>query len=63
MRDCLVHAGIDPARAVMLRVAEEANAELAAIPDTPELERADAAMAAGAANSDPDGDSRFQAKM
>ena len=63
VRDCLVHAGIDPARAVMLLVADEAAAELAAIPDTPELEQADAAVVARAADSDPDALSRFQAKM
>jgi len=63
VRDCLMHAGIDPARAVMLLVADEAAAELAAIPDTPELERADAAVTAGAADSDPDAVSRFQANM
>jgi hypothetical protein len=63
VRNCLVHAGIDPARAVMLLVADEAEAELAAIPDTPELERADAAVAAGAADSDPDAVSRFRTKM
>ena len=63
VRDCLMHAGIDPARAVMLLVADEAAAELAAIPDTPELEREDAAVTAGAADNDPDGDSRFLAKM
>ncbi len=63
VRDCLMQAGIDPARAVMLRVADEAAGELAAIPDTPELERADAAIAAGAGHRGPDGDSRFQAKM
>ncbi len=56
-----MHAGIDPARAVMLLVADEAAAELAAIPDTLELERADAA--ATAADGDRDGDSRFLAKM
>jgi len=58
-----MHAGIDPARAVMLLVADEAAAELAAIPDTPELEQADAAVVARAADSDPDALSRFQAKM
>jgi len=62
VRDCLVQAGIAPARAVMLRVAGGANAELAALPDTPKLEREDAAVA-GAGHRDPDGDRSFQVKM
>jgi hypothetical protein len=41
VRDALARAGIDKALATQLAVADEAAAALAAIPDTPELRRAD----------------------
>jgi len=41
VRCALEGEGIDPARAARLREAEMAEAALAALPDTPELERAD----------------------
>jgi hypothetical protein len=44
IRERLRVLGIDPALAETLRRGEEAAAELAAIPDTPELERADDAI-------------------
>jgi hypothetical protein len=44
MREFLALMGIDPALATALRRGEEAEAELAEIPDTPELEAADAAI-------------------
>src|SRR5215472_13739898 len=44
IRRFLVLMGIDPAVATALHRGEEAAAELAAIPDTPELEAADAAL-------------------
>jgi hypothetical protein len=42
IRASLAHAGIDAADAARLTLAEDAAAALAAIPDTPELRRADA---------------------
>jgi hypothetical protein len=45
--------GIDPGRAVALRREEEAAAELAAIPDSPDLKAADEAIVtAGYSNAD-----------
>jgi hypothetical protein len=44
MREFLALTGIDPAFATALRRGEEAEAKLAEIPDTPELEAADAAI-------------------
>ena len=44
IRERLYLMGIDPALAVVLRRGEEAAAELAAIPDTPELRAADEAI-------------------
>ena len=42
----LTRAGIDPARCRMLRLGHEAAGELAALPDTPELQKADLEMMA-----------------
>jgi hypothetical protein len=44
IRERLRVIGVDPALAESLRLGDEAAAELAAIPDTPELERADEAI-------------------
>jgi hypothetical protein len=44
VREGLESMGIDPELAVMLRIGKEAAAELAGIPDTPELKAADAAI-------------------
>jgi hypothetical protein len=41
IRDALARAGVDAAQAVRLCLADEAAAALAALPDTPELQRAD----------------------
>ncbi len=41
IRGALAHAGVDAAQAARLGLAEEAAASLAALPDTPELQRAD----------------------
>jgi hypothetical protein len=57
IRDALVRAGIDPAQAVRLRLADEAAATLVALPDTPELQRADSdGSAAAEAHSRGQGD-------
>jgi len=57
VRWSLAQLGIDPARAVMLRVADDAAAELAAMCNTQELRRADrqAPQHDGAALPDDDG--------
>ena len=53
IREHLRKIGGDPALAPRLRLGDEAAAELAAIPDTPELERADEAiLRANCSNSD-----------
>ena len=41
IRSALARAGIDAAQATRLCLADEATASLAALPDTPELQRAD----------------------
>jgi hypothetical protein len=53
IRERLRIIGVDPALAESLRLGDEAAAELAAIPDTPELKRADEAiLRANRSNSD-----------
>lgn len=47
IREALSRAGADPAACRALRMAEAAAAELAAIPDTPALRRADKRLLAG----------------
>jgi hypothetical protein len=55
--------GIDPGRAVALRTGEEASAELAAIPDSPDLKAADEAIVT-ADYSNADGrTAEFEAKI
>jgi len=46
IRDALARAGVDAAQATRLCIADEAAASLAALPDTPELPRADDSDAA-----------------
>ena len=41
LRNALARAGVDAAQATRLCLADEAAAALAALPDTPELQRAD----------------------
>ena len=58
IRSELARAGVDAAKASRLCLADEAQAALAALPDTPELQRADSADAAAA---DPDNRARTDA--
>jgi hypothetical protein len=55
--------GIDPALAVTLRRGEEAAAELAAIPDTPDLKAADEAMVRPECSDGDDGARRVRARI
>ncbi len=55
IRERLRAIGIDPALAVTLRCAEEAAAELAAIPDTPDLQAADEGILRSEYNIGDDG--------
>ena len=48
IRSALARASIDVAQVTRLCLAEEAEAALAALPDTPELQRADGALPAEA---------------
>ena len=52
VRSALARAGVDAAGATRLCVADEAAASLVAIPDTPELQRADGNGAAAANTND-----------
>jgi hypothetical protein len=54
---------IDPALAVALRRGEEAAAELAAIPDTPELKAADEAIVLPESNNGDDDACQVRAKI
>lgn len=56
IRERLIAMGIDPTLAVALRRGEEAAAELAAIPDTPQLQIADQAIS----SSSGDGSGRVK---
>ncbi len=55
--------GIDPALAVALRRGEEAAAELAGIPDTPDLTAADEAIATAYYSNADDRSCEFKAKI
>jgi hypothetical protein len=55
--------GIDPALAVALRRGEEAAAELAAIPDTPDLKAADEAIESTETGDGSDASSKFWEKI
>jgi hypothetical protein len=59
IRERLIAMGIDPTLAVSLKRGEEAAAELAAIPDTPQLQIADQAIS----SSSGDGSGRVRAKI
>jgi hypothetical protein len=63
IRERLLAMGINPSVAVALRRGEEAVAELAAIPDTPQLQVADEAIIRVGHNRGPDGASRVRAKI
>ena len=52
IRNALARAGVDAAEATRLCLADEAAASLVAIPDTPELQRADGSCAAAANTND-----------
>lgn len=64
IREALLLTGVDPQICRALRLAQEAQAELAAIPDTPALRRADKRLLGGTAGegSNPAADA-FDAKM
>jgi len=55
--------GVDPALAETLRRGDEAAAALAAIPDTPELERADEAIFRSECSDTGDGAHQFREKI
>src|SRR5262249_31793333 len=63
IRERLRLMGIDPGLAVTLRRGEEAAAELAAIPDSPELEPADGALVTSDNRTGDDRSSEFWAKI
>ena len=63
IRDRLRLIGVDPALAETLRRGEEAAAELAAIPDTPELKAADVAIARPECSNGDDGARQVWAKI
>jgi hypothetical protein len=62
-RERLRAVGIDPRLAVALQRGEEAAAELAAIPDTPELKAADEAIVRAGRGDRDDGACAFKAKI
>jgi hypothetical protein len=73
IRDALARAGVDAAGATRLRLADDAAVSLAALPDTPELQRADGEdkppadgeekAPADADDPDPAGADAFAAKI
>ncbi len=63
IRSALARAGVDPAQATRLCVADEAAAALAALPDTPELQRADGDDAAAADTHDRARADAFEPKL
>jgi hypothetical protein len=63
IRERLRVLGTDPALAETLRRGEEAAAELAAIPDTPELERADEAILRAKCSNSDDGAHHVREKI
>ena len=52
IRSALARAGVDAAQATRLRLADEAAAALATLPDTPELQRVDSDAPAAAEDQD-----------
>ena len=54
IREKLLRLGVDPAGVGCLAIGDDAAAALAAIPDTPELRRADAALLAAAEDDEED---------
>lgn len=63
IRDALTRAGVDLAAASRLSLADDAAAALAAIPDTPQLQRADAKDAAAANSYDKTRAAAFAPKI
>jgi hypothetical protein len=63
IRERLRIIGVDPALAESLRLGDEAAAELAAIPDTPELERADEAILRAKCSNCDDGAHHVREKI
>ena len=63
IRSALARAGIDAAQATRLCLADEATASLAALPDTPELQRADGDGAAAAGTHDRARADAFEPKL
>jgi hypothetical protein len=63
VRSALARAGMDPAGVARLRLADEAAAALAAIPDTRELQRADAKGAVAADAHDRASADAFASKI
>jgi hypothetical protein len=64
MRRCAARAGIDPGICKTLRQVDEAKAELAALPDTPALRRADKRLLARTRTADDDAEAaKLDAKM
>ena len=63
IRERLRVMGVDPALAETLRRGDEAAAELAAIPDTPELERADEAIFRTKGSNSGDGARQLKEKI
>ena len=63
IRYALARAGVDAAQATRLCLADEAAAALAALPDTPELQRADSDGAATADADDRAPADAFESKL
>ena len=63
IRHALARAGVDAAQATRLCLADEAAAALAALPDTPELQRADRDDAAAADADDRAPADAFESKL
>jgi hypothetical protein len=63
MRERFRAIGIDPTLAVALRRGEKAAAELAAIPDTPDLKAADEAIVRPENSNEDDWSCEFKAKI
>ena len=63
IRERLRVIGVDPALAESLRLGDEAAAELAVIPDTPELERADEAIVRANCSNGDDGAHHVREKI
>jgi hypothetical protein len=63
IRECLGVMAVDPSLAETFRCGEAAAAELAAIPDTPELERADEAILRTKCSNSGDGAHHFREEL